>query len=164
MKKIVTLVLLVVLCVIYLFPMKFDSLLQDADFIEVSQIVFKIDSTHEPLLELQTYEFGQPNEQTELLELLKTYRYRRTYNSLSKATGMEDIGDALFYFYIYQKDGAQLEYKCMISISSTGQMILDDHLYRLVGDSKEFTAKMQQLLQNHPKLMQEENAEADEND
>ncbi len=157
MKKIIAVILLTVVCVIYLFPMKFDNLLQNVELISLTQIEFWVNSNHEPHLESKIYEFGQPNEQTELLELLKRYRYRRTYKSLWTTAEMDGTGDNFFHFFIYQKDDARLQYKHTISISDTGQIVVDDHPYRLIGDSKKFVAEMEQLLQNHPKLKQNEN-------
>ena len=78
-------------------------------------------------MDLTDYQDITDKQKSDILSLLKNYSYRRTWGALFSDGSMSGLGDKLLYIFVYDEN-TLID---TISISSTGEIAVDDKTYKI---------------------------------
>ena len=81
----------------------------------------------EAYMDLTDYKDITDKQKSDILSLLKNYSYRRTWGTLFSDGSMSGLGDKLLYIFVYDEN-TLID---TISISSTGEIAVDDKTYKI---------------------------------
>ena len=132
--------------IFFYYPQSFYKTIQDGSKLFITRTKFSLNNG-KSALESDTYTvLDHTNEYEEIMNIMKNHTYHRTFHSFFPKNGVEGMGENLIVIYVAKEND---EFVNTIHISDTGDVLIDDYLYKIGGSTSDFIQEILSFLEEN---------------